>query len=125
GADIIKIATTGGIDPSFVVADSTMRIEELAAIVDTAHGLGKRVTAHNNVLPGQPAVGVRRAIEADVDAIDHGYYLEDSILELMAERGTFLIVTASYLKIVADCGAEFGLSDVYVDKAKIALESVY
>jgi imidazolonepropionase-like amidohydrolase len=125
GADIIKIATTGGIDPSFVVADSTMRVEELAAIVDTAHGLGKRVTAHNNVLPGQPATGVRRAIAAGVDAIDHGYYLEDEILESMAERGTYLIITASYLKIVADDGAAFGLSDVYVDKAKLALESVY
>jgi imidazolonepropionase-like amidohydrolase len=125
GADIIKIATTGGIDPSFVVADSTMRSEELAAIVDTAHGLGKKVTAHNNVLPGQPAVGARRAVEAGVDAIDHGYYLPDTILGLMAERGTYLIVTASYLKIVSEDGAEFGLSKVYVDKARIALEAVY
>lgn len=125
GADIIKIATTGGIDPSFVVADSTMRIEELAAIVDTAHGLGKRVTAHNNVLPGQTALGARRAVEAGVDAIDHGYYLPDDILELMGSRGTYLIVTASYLKIVAEDGAAFGLSNVYVDKAKLALESVY
>jgi imidazolonepropionase-like amidohydrolase len=124
GADMIKIATTGGIDPSFVVAEYTWSNEELEAIVDTAHGLGRRVSVHNNVLPGVPPTGMRRALEAGVDSIDHGYYVEDAVLEIMAEKQTWLIATASYLKLVADGGREYGLNDVYVEKATIAYESI-
>jgi imidazolonepropionase-like amidohydrolase len=125
GADIIKIATTGGIDPAFVVAESTMAESELAAIVDTAHGLGRRVSAHNNVLPGQRPVGMRRCIEAGVDSIDHGYYIEDSVLEAMAEKGTYWIITSSYLKVVAERGKELELSNVYIEKAETAFEAVF
>jgi imidazolonepropionase-like amidohydrolase len=124
GADIIKIATTGGIDPSFVVAEYTWSDDELRAIVDTAHGFGRRVSVHNNVLPGVPPTGIWRALTAGVDTIDHGYYVADDVLSAMAERETWLIVTASYLKLVSERGREAGLSDVYVDKATIALESV-
>jgi imidazolonepropionase-like amidohydrolase len=124
GADIIKIATTGGIDPSFVVAEYTWSEEELRAIVDTAHGFGRRVSVHNNVLPGVPPTGIWRALAAGVDTIDHGYYVADDVLEAMAEQGTWLIVTASYLKLVSEHGREAGLSDIYVDKSTIALESI-
>jgi imidazolonepropionase-like amidohydrolase len=124
GADTIKIATTGGIDPSFVVAEYTWSNEELAAIVDTAHGLGRRVSVHNNVLPGVPPTGIWRAINAGVDSIDHGYYVEDKVLDAMAEKGVWLIATASYLKLVADNGRDYGLDHVYVDKATIAYESI-
>ena len=124
GADIIKIATTGGIDPSFVVAEYTWSDDELRAIVDTAHGFGRRVSVHNNVLPGIPPTGMWRALAAGVDTIDHGYFVPDDVLAAMAKQGTWLIVTASYLKLVSEGGREYGLSDIYVDKATLALESV-
>ncbi|HZC99592.1 MAG TPA: amidohydrolase family protein [Actinomycetes bacterium] len=124
GADIIKIASTGGIDPSFVVAEYTWSDDELRAIVDTAHGFGRRVSVHNNVLPGVPPTGMRRALAAGVDTIEHGYFVPDDVLAAMAERGTWLVVTASYLKLVSEGGRKYGLSDIYVDKATLALESV-
>jgi imidazolonepropionase-like amidohydrolase len=125
GADIIKIATTGGIDPSFLVTQASMADVELEAVIHTAHDLGRRVTAHNNVLPGQRPIGIERAVRAGIDAIDHGYYLDDDIIERMAEARTWWIVTSSYLKIVAEQGPEAGLSQIYVDKARAALESVF
>jgi imidazolonepropionase-like amidohydrolase len=125
GADVIKIATTGGIDPTFLVAESPMAQSELDAVMDAAHGLGRKVTAHNNVLPGQRPTGILRSVAAGIDAIDHGYYLEDSVLELMAQNGTFWIVTCSYLKIVSENGAAAGLATVYTDRAKQALEAAF
>jgi imidazolonepropionase-like amidohydrolase len=125
GADIIKIATTGGIDPSFLVTQASMADVELEAVIQTAHDLGRRVTAHNNVLPGQRPIGIERAVRAGIDAIDHGYYLDDDIIERMAEAQTWWIVTSSYLKIVGERGPEAGLSQIYVDKARAALESVF
>jgi len=122
---VIKIATTGGIDPAFLVAESTMATAELEAIIDTAHDLGRRATAHNNVLPGQRPTGILRAVAAGVDAIDHGYYLEDRVLDLMAEKGCYWIITCSYLKLVAEGGREAGLSTIYTDKAKMAWDAVF
>ena len=125
GADVIKVATTGGIDPAFLVAEATMAAVELETIIDTAHDLGRRVTAHNNVLPGQKPTGILRAVAAGVDAIDHGYYLEDRVLDVMAENSCFWIITCSYLKLVAERGRDAGLSTIYTDKAKSAWEAVF
>lgn len=92
GADVIKCATTGGAssraghgprDPAFTP-------EEMRVLVDEAHGLGRKVMCH---ALGGP--GLRLAVEAGVDSIEHGCYLaeEPELLAAMAERGIFLTPT--------------------------------
>jgi imidazolonepropionase-like amidohydrolase len=92
GADLIKISASGGV-MSYHTAVGAQQYsdEELAAIVDEAHRAGLRVAAH--------AIGdeaVRGCIKAGVDCIEHGFLASDETLQLMVEKGTFL-VTTTYL----------------------------
>jgi imidazolonepropionase-like amidohydrolase len=93
GADAIKIAMTGGIrsgalQPGFSAA-------EVEAIVDEAHVLGMRVLCHCH-----GGVGLRDALAAGVDSIDHGLYLgkDDKSIERMAQDGTFYVPTMLVLR---------------------------
>jgi imidazolonepropionase-like amidohydrolase len=92
GADVIKCATTGGassraghgpLDPAF-------DRDEMRALVEESHMLGRRVMCH---ALGGP--GLRVALEAGVDSIEHGCYLDEDpeLLALMAERGVCLAPT--------------------------------
>jgi imidazolonepropionase-like amidohydrolase len=94
GADAIKTATTGGASsrPGFGPRDMNMGADELAALVDEAHSHGKRVMCH---ALGGP--GLRAAVEAGVDSIEHGSYLDEDpdLLPMMADKEVFFIPTLS------------------------------
>jgi imidazolonepropionase-like amidohydrolase len=89
GADVIKVMATGGvISEGDNPALAQYSPEELKAIVETAHGLGRKVAAH-----AHGTVGIKNAVLAGVDSIEHGSYLDDEGIELMKERGTYLVPT--------------------------------
>ena len=92
GADQIKCATTGGASSraGHGPRDSEYTLEEMKALVDEAHALGRRVMCH---ALGGP--GLRVAIEAGVDSIEHGCYLDEDreLIPMMAERGIFFVPT--------------------------------
>ncbi|MDP6300139.1 MAG: amidohydrolase family protein [SAR202 cluster bacterium] len=92
GADAIKTGTTGGASsrPGLGPKDMNMRPEELAALVDEAHSVGKRVMCH---ALGGP--GLRAAIEAGVDSIEHGTHLDEDpdLVHMMVEKNIFYIPT--------------------------------
>lgn len=92
GADVIKCATTGGASSraGHGPRDSAFTLEEMKALVDEAHTLGRRVMCH---AVGGP--GLRVAIQAEVDSIEHGCYLDEDreLVPMMAERGTFFVPT--------------------------------
>jgi imidazolonepropionase-like amidohydrolase len=104
GVDLIKITATGGVlslagsgqNPQFVA-------EELEALVTAAHDYGFSVAAH-----AHGAEGMKRAIEAGVDSIEHGTYMTDEIMALMKQRGTYYVPTISAGKWVAAKSAEAG-----------------
>ncbi len=94
GADAIKLMITGGAStPGSVPTLSDYTDEEIAAAVDEAHRLGRKIAAH--VHGGS---GARAAIAAGIDSIEHGVYLTDEDLALMAEKGTFLCQTYGVYK---------------------------
>ncbi|HKX33688.1 MAG TPA: amidohydrolase family protein, partial [Blastocatellia bacterium] len=89
GAGVIKICSTGGVlslgdDPKA----SQYTIEEMKAIVEEAHRLGRKVAAHAH--GGQ---GIKLAVLAGVDSIEHGTYIDDEAVKLMKEHGTYLVPT--------------------------------
>jgi imidazolonepropionase-like amidohydrolase len=89
GADLIKICATGGVlslgdNPQ----SSQFTLEEMKAIVADAHRLGRKVAAH-----AHGAEGIRWAVEAGVDSIEHGSYIDDAGIALMKEHGTYLVPT--------------------------------
>ncbi len=92
GADVIKCATTGGASsrPGHGPKDIAFTKDEMHALVEESHALGRRVMCH---ALGGP--GLRLAIEAGVDSIEHGCYLNEDpeLIPMMAERGTFFVPT--------------------------------
>ena len=89
GADLIKFMATGGVlsegdNPEL----EQYSPEEMKAIVDTAHGLGRKVAAH-----AHGALGIKNAVLAGVDSIEHGSYINDEDIALMKQRGTYLCPT--------------------------------
>jgi imidazolonepropionase-like amidohydrolase len=89
GAQVIKVCASGGIMSHTGTAGAQQYSdEELGAIVDEAHRRGLRVAAHAH---GDD--GIRAAIEAGIDCIEHGSLMSDETLDLLVDRGTFLVPT--------------------------------
>ncbi|UNK47988.1 amidohydrolase family protein [Lysobacter sp. S4-A87] len=89
GADLIKICASGGVlseaDPVDV---PQLTPDELAAIIGEAHTWGRKVAAHSH-----GDLAARQAVEAGVDSIEHGSFLTASTLQLMKQKGTYLVPT--------------------------------
>jgi len=91
GADLIKIMTTGGV---LSLGDSAqgaqMTSDEVKAVVETAHEYGLKVAVH-----AHGTEGMKRAILAGVDSIEHGTFMTDEIVALMIQHGTYYVPTLS------------------------------
>lgn len=104
GADLIKITATGGVLSQASSGDNSQFAEdELEAIIDIAQDYGFKVAAHAH---GQ--AGMKRAIEAGVDSIEHGSYLDDEIVKLMKKHGTYLVPTLMAGAFVTEKAKEDG-----------------
>lgn len=89
GADLIKITATGGVlDDAATGVDQQFTDEEMAAIVQTAHALGRKVKAH-----AHGTVGINAALRAGVDSIEHGTYLDAESIKLFKQHDAFLVPT--------------------------------
>jgi imidazolonepropionase-like amidohydrolase len=89
GALLIKVCASGGVMSHTGPAGAQQYSnDELRAIVDEAHRAGLKVAAH-----AHGDAGIRAAIEAGIDCIEHGSLMSDETLDLMIERQTFLVPT--------------------------------
>ena len=101
GSDVIKITATGG-----VLSDTAAGVErqffndELAPIVEAAHMMGRRVTAH-----AHGVTGINAFLEAGGDSIEHGTYLDDRSIRLMRRNDAYLIPTVLAGITVAEIAA--------------------
>jgi imidazolonepropionase-like amidohydrolase len=117
GADVIKVMATGG-----VISEGDNRAfaqyspEELKAIVETAHGLGRKVAAH-----AHGTTGIRTAVLAGVDSIEHGSYITDGEIQLMKERGTYLVPTVYLEDWIIENMQTLGWTPNTIEKAKIVI----
>jgi imidazolonepropionase-like amidohydrolase len=91
GVDLIKITATGGVlDLSANAQNAQFTPEELRAIVETAHEYGLKVAAH-----AHGTAGMKLAVEAGVDSIEHGTFMTDEVVGLMKQHGTYYVPTLS------------------------------
>lgn len=89
GADVIKIASSGGfLSPSDDPRQPNFSEAEVESIVRTAADQGRAVMSH-----AHGAEGIKRAVRAGVRSIEHGTFLDDEGIELMLEHGTWLVPT--------------------------------
>ncbi len=91
GSDLIKITATGGVLSQAASGENPQFTEaEIGAIVAAARDYGYRVAAH-----AHGTEGMRRAVVAGVDSIEHGTFMSAEVMELMKERGTWYVPTIS------------------------------
>ncbi len=103
-ADWIKVYGSRG---SFQSVDTTQTItfEEMKAIVDAAHAAGRKVAIHS-----YGPSGVRDAVLAGADSIEHGIDLDDDTLREMARRGTVWVPTVDHNRFYVDAKDDFGFA---------------
>lgn len=116
--DVIKICADN------LPNNTRLSREEMKAIVQTAHAYGLTVTAHS--ITNQSAW---EAVQAGVDGIEHGFFLADSTLALMAKKGIFLVPTENsrnymhtYYQLAGTSKEELGWIDGYLDNMKNRLK---
>ena len=86
---MIKLTATGGVlSNTKAGVEQQFFADELGLIVATAHHLGRKVAAH-----AHGATGIKAALRAGVDSIEHGIYLDDECIALFRETGAFLVPT--------------------------------
>jgi imidazolonepropionase-like amidohydrolase len=113
GADVIKLSATGGVlSAGDAIGARQFSSDELAAIVAEAHALERKVAAH-----AHGTDGIKAAVRAGVDSIEHGSILDDEAVRLMKEHGTWLVPTLLAGETVEARGKSGGLPVWAVDKA--------
>jgi imidazolonepropionase-like amidohydrolase len=89
GADWIKLMATGGVmDPISDYTVQELSQEQMAKAVEIAHRAGKKVMAH-----AEGTEGIKAAVRAGVDSIEHGTVLDEEGAKLMEQHGTWLVPT--------------------------------
>lgn len=89
GADVIKVATSGGVlSPNDDPKHAHFRPLELDVLVEEATAAGRPVMAH-----AQSSEGIKAAIRAGIGSIEHGIYLDEEAIDLMLANGTYLVAT--------------------------------
>jgi imidazolonepropionase-like amidohydrolase len=105
GVDFIKMAGSGGGTPGSLTDYPSFTVPELQTAVDTAHGLGRRVTVHCTA-----AAAIERAVSAGVDSIEHGYFgapgnfqaYDSRLADQLAQAGTSITPTLQVFRDMAD-----------------------
>ncbi|MFQ5742658.1 MAG: amidohydrolase family protein [Acidobacteriota bacterium] len=114
GAEVIKVAASGGVgSPLDEPTQEQVSPDELMAIADMAHRMGRRATAH-----AENAGSIKAAVRAGFDSIDHASELDDEAIQLMQEHGTFYIPTLFIVVNINERGQELGMPAYVLQKAK-------
>jgi len=117
GADWIKLMATGGVeDPMSDFRVQELSEEQMARAVEVAHRAGKHVMAH-----AEGTEGIKAAVRAGVDSIEHGTALDEEGAELMARKGTWLVPTLFTFQHGVEVGASLGADPATVEKGKAIL----
>ena len=98
GADVIKVTATGGVlSETATGTGQQFTDEELRAIAETAHALGRKVTAH-----AHEKAGIEAALRAGFDSIEHAMWADQDTMELFVETGAWMIPTVYPITAVGD-----------------------
>ncbi|GAB5493199.1 MAG: amidohydrolase family protein [Phototrophicaceae bacterium] len=121
GAEVIKVCSTGGVlSPTDHPEFTQFTEEELRVMVQEGEfRRGIKVMAH-----AQGAEGIKNAVRAGIHSIEHGIYLDEEAIDLMLEKGTFLVPTLLAPLSVVEIGEATGAMPEYgLRKAKESIEA--
>ncbi|HVS46558.1 MAG TPA: amidohydrolase family protein [Verrucomicrobiae bacterium] len=115
GADCIKMIATGGVlTRGAVPGNAQLTPDELAAGIEEAHRHGLRVATH-----AIGTQGIKNALRAGVDSIEHGHMLDDEALELLKTNGTYLVPTLTAPTCILEHLEDGSQPQFVLDKAQI------
>ena len=115
GANLIKFCATGGVmSKNTNVNNKQYTFEEMQAIVDEAHSHGMKVAAHAHGLEG-----IKTAIKAGVDSIEHASYIDDETIELAKKEGTYLSMDIYVSDFILGEGKDQGILEESLQKERI------
>ena len=98
GADVIKVTATGGVlSETATGTGQQFTQEELNAIAETAHALGRKVTAHAHAKEG-----IEAALRAGFDSIEHSMWADEGTMELFIEKNAWMVPTVYPITAVGD-----------------------
>ena len=118
GADWIKLMATGGVmDPMSDFNVQELSDEQIVEAVRVAHRAGKKVLAH-----AHGTSGIRAAVEAGVDSIEHGSLLDDETAQLMVKKGIWLVPTLYAGEEAEETGASKGMTPAMLEKNRQVLK---
>ena len=119
GVDFIKIMATGGVMTEGVEPGAPqLTEEEMAAAIAEAHKAGRKTASH-----AQGTDGIKNAIRAGIDSIEHGVFLDDEAIELMLENEVYLVPTLAAVHCIVEEGVEAGIPEFAVKKSEAVMES--
>jgi imidazolonepropionase-like amidohydrolase len=114
GADVIKICASGGVlSKGDEPGAEQLTLEEMKAIVDEAHKLGRRVAAH-----AHGATSIRDAILAGVDSVEHASLIDDEGIKLAKQHGTYLVMDIYNDDFILAEGAKAGMLPESLEKER-------
>src|SRR6516165_11241112 len=119
GADNVKLIASGGIlTPGTDIGNPQFTVDEMRAAVDEAHAAGKTANAH-----AHGAEGVKRAVLAGVDSVEHCYFIDPEGIEMMLARGAVLVATSAAVRNVVFYGVAAGIPRHIAEKAESAISA--
>ena len=114
GADQVKLMATGGVmTPGVEPGAAQLSEDELRAGIEEAHKTGRMTATH-----AQGKQGILNAVRAGIDTVEHGFYVDDEIIELMLKKGTFLVPTLAAVHNIVVNGVKNGVPAYAVAKAE-------
>ncbi len=114
GADFVKMMATGGVmSEGDEPGSPQLTEEEMRAATEEAHKVGKKAAAH-----AQGTEGIKNAIRAGIDSIEHGIFLDDEAIQMMKEKGVFLVATLVAPYNIKKYGREAGIPEHAVRKTE-------
>jgi len=115
GADTIKICASGGVlSKGDEAGAQQLTLEEMQAIVQEAHKLGRKVAAH-----AHGASSIHDAIVAGVDSVEHASLIDDEGIRLAREKGTYIVMDIYNDDYILQEGAKAGMLPESLEKEKI------
>ncbi len=115
GADVIKFCATGGVlSKGTSLGVQQFTLEEMQALVNEAHLHGRKVAAH-----AHGAQGIKTAIEAGVDSIEHASLIDDEGIQLAKRNGTFLVMDIYNDTFILEHGASVGMLEESLEKERV------
>ncbi len=114
GADLTKFCATGGVfSKGTKVGMTQYTLEEMQAIVDESHTHGRKVAAH-----AHGNEGIKRAIVAGVDSIEHASFLDREAVQMGIDRGTFFALDIYNTEYTLEMGAANGVPEENINKER-------